>query len=132
VDEGVIERAKARIGNGWRGKAEAESALERFRTQLEDLAQSAAELEATLPERIGDAVRDGLRAEALPVARQLAETRGLSAQVIRRLERIEGDLAAERHARVDDLALLVDLIAGGWKDVSERLARLEQALSRPA
>ena len=31
-------------------------------------------------------------------------------QVIRRLERVEGDLLAERHARVDDLALLVDLV----------------------
>ena len=30
-------------------------------------------------------------------------------QVLRRLERLEGDLLAERHARVDDLALLVDL-----------------------
>ena len=40
-------------------------------------------------------------------------------QVIRRLERIEGDVLAERHARVDDLALLVDLIAAGWKSVDD-------------
>ena len=33
--------------------------------------------------------------------------------MIRRLERLEGDLLAERHARVDDLALLVDLISVG-------------------
>ena len=46
-------------------------------------------------------------------------------QVIRRLERIEGDLLTERHARVDDLALLVDLIASGWRSVEERLAKLE-------
>ena len=49
-------------------------------------------------------------------------------QVIRRLERIEGDTLSERHARVDDLALLVDLISTGWKTVDERLARLEQNL----
>jgi hypothetical protein len=48
--------------------------------------------------------------------------------VLRRLERIEGDALAERHARVDDLALLVDLIGSGWKGVDQRLARLEQAL----
>jgi hypothetical protein len=30
---------------------------------------------------------------------------------------------------VDDLALLVDLIASGWKGVDERLARLERNLS---
>jgi hypothetical protein len=64
----------------------------------------------------------------LPVARHLAEVRGFSANIVRRLERIEGDLLAERHARVDDLALLIDLIASGWNGVDERLARLERVL----
>jgi hypothetical protein len=62
------------------------------------------------------------------VARHLAEVRGLSAQLVRRLERIEGDLLGERHARVDDLALLIDLIMSGWRSVDERLARLEKTL----
>jgi hypothetical protein len=44
------------------------------------------------------------------------------------MERIEGDLLAERHARVDDLALLVDLISAGWKSVDERLGSLERRL----
>jgi hypothetical protein len=48
--------------------------------------------------------------------------------VLRRLERIEGDTLGERHARVDDLALLVELITSGWRSVDERLARLEQNL----
>jgi hypothetical protein len=61
----------------------------------------------------------------LPVARHIAEIRGLLNQAIRRLERIEGDLLAERHARVDDLALLVDLVSSGWRGVDARLARLE-------
>ena len=56
--------------------------------------------------------------------------RGLTNQAIRRLERIEGDILAERHARVDDLALLVDLIASGWRSVDERLAKLEEGLTR--
>ena len=56
--------------------------------------------------------------------------RGLTNQVIRRLERIEGDILTERHARVDDLALLVDLIASGWRSVEERLAKLEEGLTR--
>ena len=51
-------------------------------------------------------------------------------QVIRRLERIEGDVLAERHARIDDLALLVDLIAAGWKGVDDRIAQLESRLQR--
>jgi hypothetical protein len=49
-------------------------------------------------------------------------------QVVRRLERIEGDTLSERHARVDDLALLVDLITSGWKSVDARLERLERNL----
>src|SRR3990172_4858678 len=102
MDEAALERAKARIGA---------------------LAAAAAELEASLPERVGAAVQDGLRAEVLPVARHIAEIRGLLNQAIRRLERIEGDLLAERHARIDDLALLVDLVSSGWKGVDERLAR---------
>jgi hypothetical protein len=89
---------------------------------------SAAELESALPEQIGEAVREGVRAEAGPLGRQVAEMRGLTNAVLRRLERIEGDALAERHARVDDLALLVDLITSGWKGVDERLARLEDRL----
>jgi hypothetical protein len=72
-------------------------------------------------------VQEGLREQVLPVAKHLAELRGLSSQLIRRLERIEGDLLSERHARVDDLALLIDLISSGWKSVDERVARIEQA-----
>ena len=62
----------------------------------------------------------------LPVARHIAEIRGLLNQAIRRLERIEGDLLAERHARVDDLALLVELVSSGWRGVDARLERLER------
>jgi hypothetical protein len=71
-----------------------------------------------------------LRDEVLPVARHLAEVRGLSAQTIRRLERLNGDLAADRKARVEDLALLVDLIATGWRGVEKRLDRIERVLDR--
>lgn len=129
MDEQALERAKARIAQAASGRvapADLEAALERSRAQIEALAAAAAELEGTLPERIGAAVHDGLRAEVLPVARNLAEIRGLLNQAIRRLERLEGDLLAERHARVDDLALLVDLVSSGWKGVSDRLERLER------
>ncbi len=130
MDEKALERAKARIAEAAAGRvapAELEAALERARTQIEGLAESAAALEGTLPEQIGAAVQDGLRAEVLPVARHIAEIRGLLNQAIRRLERLEGDLLAERHARIDDLALLVDLVSSGWKGVSDRLEKVERA-----
>ena len=130
MDERALERAKARIAEAASGRvapAELEAALERAHTQIEGLAEAAAELEGALPEKIGAAVHDGLRAEVLPVARHIAEIRGLLNQAIRRLERLEGDLLAERHARVDDLALLVDLVSSGWKGVDDRLQKVERA-----
>lgn len=118
----------ANAAEGRAGQGDVDAALERARAQIESLAQSAAELESSLPTRVGDAVRDGVRAEALPVARQMAEVRGLLNTVIRRLERVEGDLLAERHARVDDLAVLVDLVTSGWMSVDRRLERIESAI----
>jgi hypothetical protein len=109
--------------------AEVEAALERARSGIEALAALGAELEAALPEQVGRAVRDGVRDEAAPVARQLAEVRGLSSLTIRRLEALSGQVEAERHARLDDLALLVDLIAAGWQGVEQRLDTIEQRLA---
>jgi hypothetical protein len=72
--------------------------------------------------------RRAVREEAAPVARQLAEVRGVANQTNRRLERLQADLESERNARVDDLAVLVSLISAGWKSVEERLDRIEQRL----
>jgi hypothetical protein len=131
MDDAAIERARERLKASAEGRldpASVEAALERARDGIEALAELAGNLEASLPNRVEEAVREGVRTEALPVARQLAEVRGLSNQMVRRLERLEGDLLAERHSRIDDLALLVDLITSGWKGVDERLARLEKNL----
>jgi hypothetical protein len=108
--------------------AEIDAALERARTGVEDLAVIAAELQASLPERVGRAVREGVQAEAAPVGRQLAEVRGLSSLTIRRLEGLAGQVEAERHARLDDLAVLVDLVASGYQGVEQRLDRIEERL----
>jgi hypothetical protein len=133
MDYSAVERARERLEAAAKERtdqAQIDAALDRARRQIEELAELAATLETTLPARVGEAVQDGIRAEALPVARQLAEVRGLAGQTIRRLERIEGDTLAERHARVDDLALLVDLITSSWQSVDERLARLEAGLTQ--
>jgi hypothetical protein len=131
MTDDAIDRARKRLEEAAEGRPDAaavDAALERARAQVEELAQAAAHIEATLPAKIDDALQDGLREQVRPVGRNLAEIRGLSNQVIRRLERIEGDLLAERHARVDDLALLVDLITSGWKAVDDRLGALEKSL----
>jgi hypothetical protein len=110
--------------------AEIEGTLEQTRAGLEALARTAAELEASVPERLGSALQEGMKAEVLPVARHIAEVRGISAQIVGRLERLGGDLAAERKARLEDLALLVDLVASGWRGVERRLDRLERIMDR--
>jgi hypothetical protein len=131
MTDDAFERARERLKEAAEGRPTAavvDAALERARAQVEELAQAAAHLQATLPARIDSALQDGVREQVKPVGRNLAEIRGLSNQVIRRLERIEGDLLAERHARIDDLALLVDLISAGWKSVDQRLGSLERTI----
>jgi hypothetical protein len=132
MDRDALERIRRRIAEsqGDTSTGEVETALERAKAGLDALAQTAAELEAAVPERLGAAVQDGMRAEVLPVARQIAEVRGLSAQVIRRLDGLSGEIAAERRERVEDLALLVDLVASGWRGLERRLDRTERIVDR--
>jgi predicted TIM-barrel fold metal-dependent hydrolase len=131
MDEAAIQRAKERLAAAAEGRvdpSDVQATLQRAREQIEALADLAAQIESALPGQVSEAVREGLQAEVIPVGRHIAEVRGLAGQTIRRLERMEGDLLAERHARLDDLALLVDLITSSWKGVDERLARLEERL----
>jgi hypothetical protein len=131
MDEDAIDRARDRIRDSADGRpssGDIEAALERARIQIEALAATADELQGALPESVGVAIRQGVREEALPVARQLAEVRGLMNQVLRRLERLEGEALADRHARVDDLSVLVDLIVSGWKGVEQRVGAIESKL----
>jgi hypothetical protein len=81
-------------------------------------------------DELREALRDGLREEAAPISRRLAEVKGLSNNAIRRLERLEATLDAERGSRVDDLELLVDLLTEGWRSMNARLERIEALLQR--
>lgn len=132
MDRHAIDRSTERLAGPKEAEpkpADLDAVLERAREGVEALAARAAELEAAMPEKLGAAVRESIGSEARPVARQLAEVRGLMNQVLRRLERLEDDVRGERHARIDDLGVLVDLITTGWQSVDERLARLERQLS---
>ena len=132
MDELALERAKQRIADHAAGRpapAQLEAALERSREQIEALAATAAELETSIPVEVGAAVRDAIGTQVLPVARHIAEIRGLLNQAIRRLERLEAEQLAERHARIDDLALLVELVSSGWRGVDARLVALERQSS---
>jgi hypothetical protein len=129
----MLERARVRLVERERpgpGESDLAAALDRARRGLEAVAEQAAELESALPGRLSTALQESMRTEVVPVARSLAEVRGLSGQTIRRLERLETVIEAERRARVDDLALLVDLVTSGWQAAERRLDRLERTLER--
>jgi hypothetical protein len=125
MDDGAMERAQERVEQRADGAA-MDALLVRAREQVEALAAATAALEESLPGKVEDAVRG----QAGPVGRNLAEVRGLMNQLLRRLSALEGDLLTERNARVDDLALLVDLISSGWKGVDARLGRIEAVVNR--
>ena len=112
----AIDRARAQLAARRAEPGDVEATLARAREAVEALAQATAEMQVTLPESLQEHFR--------PSARHLAEVRGLMNNVVRRLERLEGDLLAERHSRVDDLQLLVDLIAAQWQSTNERLDEL--------
>ncbi len=131
MDEQALERAKKRIADA-RSTANRneegrfEAALRRSREEVEALGAAALTFEAALPNRVGEAVQEGLRREVLPVARNLGEIKGLLNNAVGRLERLEQELIAERNARLDDLTLLVDLVSSGWQGVDRRLERIER------
>ena len=131
MDEQALERARRRIAEsrteGVTGER-LDAALERARAEVMRLAKVADDLEASLPKQVSTAVRDGIAREVVPVSRSLAEIRGGVNQALRRLERLEQELLAERNARIDDLAILVDLVSSGWSGVDERLRKLEAGL----
>jgi hypothetical protein len=79
-------------------------------------------------DEIRQALRESLYEHASPISRRLAEVKGLHNNSIRRLERIETTLDSERNARIDDLALLVELLTEGWRSLNARLARIEHLL----
>ena len=131
MDEQVLERARRRVADARTdgiGQAKLDAALERARAEVMRLAQVADELESSLPKQVGIAVRDGIAREVVPVSRSLAEIRGGVNQSLRRLERLEQELLAERNARIDDLAILVELVSAGWSGVDRRLRGLEAGI----
>ena len=65
MDDDALQRAAERIAESRSGRFESvrlEASLERSRTQIEALAAAAEQLERSLPDRVGEAIQEGLRA----------------------------------------------------------------------
>ena len=97
---------------------------------IERLQATAAELEASLPEGVGSVVYEALRVEVRPVAQHVAELGALFERMLVRLEQVSTSVEDERRDRLQDVALLTELVTSGWRSVDRRLARLEQIVAR--
>jgi hypothetical protein len=92
--------------------------------------QMAAELEKRLPQDFGSVVYEALRVEVQPVSRHMAELDALYKLISARLEDMRFEIARERNERLEDVALLSELVSEGWRSADRRLARLESMLTR--
>jgi hypothetical protein len=130
-----VERARRRLA-ALRGEGPSREAIEatlgRAQHALADLVETTAALEASVPERLSRSIGEAIEREVVPVARNLAEVRGLSGQAVRRLEALQETVDAERSARVADLEVLVELIVASWESLDDRLQRLERTLETVA
>jgi hypothetical protein len=97
---------------------------------LEAFAQTAAELESTIPQGVSTVVYEALRLEVRPVAKYMGEMAALVDGLTHYFSRLDGGLQTERRERLDDVKLLVDLITTGWRSVDRRLGRIERMIER--
>ena len=79
---------------------------------------------------VGSVVYEALRVEVRPVAQHVAELGALFEQMLARLDEVNLSVGDERRDRLQDVALITELITSGWRSVDRRLARLEQIVAR--
>ena len=97
---------------------------------LKRFQDTATELESTLPEGVGSVVYEALRVEVRPVAQHVAELGALFERLLARLDEVSTSVEDERRDRLQDVALLTELVTTGWRSVDRRLARLEKIVGR--
>ena len=130
-----VQRAIEALGEpAWPGgvpEHALETSIEQVRQELaQTFSRSTAELEARLPEGVGSIVYEAVRVEVRPVTEHIEQMRVLVDQLCQSLQRVGTAVDQERVERLEDVALLTDLIVTGWRSVDRRLARLERMLER--
>ena len=117
-----------------RSKAEIVPADGRSESEANELVsrvdQMAADLEARLPRDVGSILYEALRVEVQPVSRHIAELDALYQLINGRLEEMRLQIERERRERLEDVALLSELVSAGWRSADRRLARVERMLTR--
>lgn len=100
--------------------------------EIEEVKEIAADLRAVLPTRIEAAVQRALDAHegAGAVDARVAELHALAIDTAQRTRALAADVRADRVSRVEDLEVVVDLLAEGLGAVRGDVARLEAKSSR--
>ena len=130
-----VARAIETVGRpAARSKAEVVPADGRSGSEANELVsrmdQMAADLEARLPKDVGSILYEALRVQVQPVSRHIAELDALYQLINGRLEDMRLQIERERHERLEDVALLSELVSAGWRSADRRLARMERMLTR--
>jgi hypothetical protein len=112
--------------------------LARSERHVDELRRAASELAALLPTRVEAAVARALGEDEGGLGRRLDQVLDETGQLSAAVERVEGDLLAERMARVEDLEVLVELVSGGLtalrvdlRSVRQELAELRGVVGMP-
>jgi hypothetical protein len=98
-----------------------------LRTQLDDVLRAPIEQEDAVVERIDEVPDPHPAVDFSDAIRELAGAMTALGRSIQDLRR-EGE--SDRVARIEDLAMVVDLIVSGWNSVDRRLGRLERLVER--
>ena len=86
--------------------------------------------DARLPFDVGGLVYEAVRVEVRPVNENIQAMHLLVDRLVSTLERMGGSIEHERQERLEDVALVTELVVNGWRSVDRRLGRLERMLER--
>jgi phage shock protein A len=113
--------------------AELAVAADEARDPLAALQEAASGLAAVLPTRLESALERALEGpDGVPLPRRLADVQTSLHTTIDAVRRVGEDLARERIGRVQDLEVLVDLVADAAATGRGDVARLEERVARLA
>jgi hypothetical protein len=134
----IGELRQRNVGAGEPPGPDLRTLLARSERHVDELRRAASELAAILPTRVEAAVARALGEDEGGLGRRLDRVVDQSGQLAAAVERVEGDLLAERMARVEDLEVLVDLVSGGLtslradlRSVRRELAELQAVVGQP-
>ncbi len=126
VSEDVDERVRKAIGiHGYPHRG---APRESESVKPTDVGDPNRKLESHSPGGVGSLMYEAVRVEVRPVLEQVAATGDLTDEIVRLLRERRASEHVERRERLEDLALLIDLMTTSWQNVDRRLGRIERRL----